>query len=725
MMDGSYHQFVNNKKQNHFINAETHRPDFVHSETKKRNGNPKNPSKKKKPSKKRNGNPKNPSKKKKPSKKKNTDESSLRLKALEKYLTEQSALNGLPGMYNDSEKHEKSKKNKKSKKYSDEKPYVKGRLGWKVDAIKNTRHLERSDSDESVTSDSEKKYSDEKPYVKGRLGWKVDAIKNTRHLERSDSDESVTSDSESDLSSDSESEMTENLVEMTEKPEERQKRIKKLEERIKELKNRIVKAKNNNKLKAVYSREIAALELAKKKEMCPMTGYGNYHRNMYTHENTCKAKNTCNVTTKNCLNYNRKRNAKLMCGEKLLVELIDDPWEHIPCDYDTKIKNDSKPKDRKKLVNKNQIVKLIKEGPRYLQYQSHSKTSYVFSFFDGSGNQDAASIPAQWVNVSEPEFMNKPPICPLQQFQLIDVEYLPNVENDDPGGIWIGRYIEEPETYEEDKWNIYACHSTEKDNTGNILQQIMAKKEVKKYDFYPYGLGKQNRKCQELNKTLNKNDFHEIGKGSKWKHHDQPFIKQGDVLSINNGHIIDNMNIWDLVYVIDDNIDEYGEPYHRVHYVYIDENGKKIPPPDRASEKVKEEYGDLYDSANDSNEDDYNDSELEDKMKISEELDVWFNEYIIMGRYSELYPNSTPPFYGTKKDEVPSADDDDGDDGDGDGDDDEYKHGEFYEGLEPGPWKNEFLPPKTTKGKNGKNSEEDSISSSDDEENIVLSSDEE
>jgi hypothetical protein len=330
--------------------------------------------------------------------------------------------------------------------------------------------------------------------------------------------------------------------------------------------------------------------------------------------------------------------------------------------------------------------------------------------------------------------MNKPPICPLQQFQLIDVEYLPNVENDDPGGIWIGRYMEEPETYEEDKWNIYACHSTEKDNTGNIMQQIMAKKEVKKYDFYPYGLGKQNRKCQELNKTLNKNDFHEIGKGSKWKHHDQPFIKQGDVLSINNGHIIDNMNIWDLVYVIDDNIDEYGEPYHRVHYVYIDENGKKIPPPDRASEKVKEEYGDLYDSANDSNEDDYNDSELEDKMNISEELDVWFNEYIIMGRYSELYPNSTPPFYGTKKDEVPSADDDDGDDGDGDGDDDEYKQGEFYEGLEPGPWKNEFLPPKTTKGKNGKNSdkdsissssEEDSISSSDDEENIVLSSDEE
>ena len=199
---------------------------------------------------------------------------------------------------------------------------------------------------------------------------------------------------------------------------------------------------------------------------------------------------------------------------------------------------------------------------------------------------------------------------------------------------------------------------------------------------------------------------------------------------IDNGHAIGNRVVLDLVYVIDDNIDEYGEPYHKVRYVYIDENGKKIPPPDRSSEKVKEESGDLYDSANESNDDDYNDSELEDKMKISEELDVWFDEYKIKGPYSKLYPNSTPPLYGTKKDEVSSADDDDGDDDDGDDDDSEYKQGEFYELLR-------VLPAKKTKGKKGKNGknsdydsssskdEEDSSSSSDDEEDIELSSDEE
>ena len=283
----------------------------------------------------------------------------------------------------------------------------------------------------------------------------------------------------------------------------------------------------------------------------------------------------------------------------------------------------------------------------------------------------------------------------------------------------------------DDGWNIFVSHSTEKDNTGNIMQLIIEGKDVPLYKFYPYGKDKQNsNEFQELNKTLKKNDFHEIGTGgSKWKHHDQPFIKQGDVLLINNGHIIDNRVILDLVYVIDDNIDEYGEPYHRVRYVYINEDGKKIPPPDRASEKVKEEYGDLYDSANDSNEDDYNDSELEDKMNISEELDVWIKEYRIRGPYSELYPNSTPPLYGTKKDEVSSADDDDGDDSDV-----EYKQGVTYDALKPGPWNKEFLAPKKRKGKNGKNSdydsssskdEEDSSSSSDDEEDIELSSDEE
>ena len=450
-----------------------------------------------------------------------------------------------------------------------------------------------------------------------------------------------------------------------------------------------------------------------------------------------------------------------MCGEKLLVELIDDPWEYIPKDYAPKITENSKLKDRKKLVNKNSIVKLIKEGPRYLQYQSHSETCYVFSFFDGSGKQDAASIPKEWVNVSEPKFMDKPPICPLQQFQLIDVEYKKT-------GIWIGRYLEDDlklkadelnlsdvssnssesdsesdvgydtddnttdiDDEKDDGWNIFVSHSTEKDNTGNIMQLIIEGKDVPRYKFYPYGKDKQNsNEFQELNKILKKKDFHEIGtNGSKWKHHDQPFINQGDVLLINNGHAIGNRVILDLVYVIDDNIDEYGEPYHRVRYVYIDEDGKKIPPPDRASEKVKEEYGYLYDSANDSNEDDYNDSELEDKMNISEELDVWIKEYRIRGPYSELYPNSTPPLYGTKKDEVSSADDDDGDDSDV-----EYKQGVTYDALKPGPWNKEFLAPKKRKGKKGKNSdydsssskdEEDSSSSSDDEEDIELSSDEE
>jgi len=651
-MDGSYHQFVNNKKQNHFINAETHRPDFVHSETKKRN-----------------------EKTKKPSKKKTTDE---RLKALQKDIERQRALNKLPGIY---------------------KPSVKGGLGWKDEAIRNTRHLERSDSDESVTSDSE---SDKKPSGKGGLGWKVDAMmKNTSD---SDSDESVTSDSESDL--------TENLGEMTQKQ---------MTEKLEELQQRI-KHENNSKLKAVYSRKIAALELEKKKEMCPITGYGYLHLNKYTPRKTCKAQNTCKVTTKNCLNYNRKGNAKLMCGEKLLVELVDEPWEHIPLDCDNKITKKSKLKDRKKYVNKNPIVKLITEGPRYLQYQTHSEKSYVFSVFDGSGKQDAASIPKEWVNVSKPKFMNKPPICPLQQFQLIDVDY----EQD---GIWIGRYLEYPE--KDDGWNIFVSHSTEKDNTGNIMQLIIEGTDVPRYEFYPYGEDKQNsNECQELNKILKKKNFHEIGtNGSKWKHHDQPFINQGDVLLINNGHAIGNKIILDLVYVIDDNIDEYGEPYHRVRYVYIDEDGKKIPPPDRSSKKVKEEYCDLYDSANDSNDDDYNDSELEDKMNISEELDVWFDEYKIKGHYSELYPNSTPPLYGTKKDEVSSADDDDGDDSDV-----EYKQGVTYDGLKPGPWKKEFLAQKKGKGKNGKNSdydsssskdEEDSSSSEDDEEDIELSSDEE
>ena len=153
MMDGSYHQFVNNKKQNHFINAETHRPDFVHSETKKRN-----------------------EKTKKPSKKKTTDE---RLKALQKDIERQRALNKLPRIYQKNKNSKKSKNSEKNK--------------------------------------NSKKYSDKKPSGKGGLGWKHEAIRNTRHLERSDSDESVTSDSESDLSSDSESDFTENLGEMTQK----------------------------------------------------------------------------------------------------------------------------------------------------------------------------------------------------------------------------------------------------------------------------------------------------------------------------------------------------------------------------------------------------------------------------------------------------------------------------------------------------------------------------
>ena len=258
--------------------------------------------------------------------------------------------------------------------------------------MKNTSD---SDADESVTSDSSS-------YVKGRLGWKVDAMmKNTSD---SDADESVTSDSESDL--------TENLGEMTQK--QMTEKLEELTEKLEELQKRINNENNSklkavysrySRLKAVYSRKIDKL-LENQKEMCPMTGYGNYHRNMYTHKKTCKTKNTCKVTTENCLNYNRKKKAKLMCGEKLLVELIDDPWEYIPKDYAPKITENSKLKDRKKLVNKNSIVKLIKEGPRYLQYQSHSETCYVFSFFDGSGKQDAASIPKEWVNVSEPKFIS-------------------------------------------------------------------------------------------------------------------------------------------------------------------------------------------------------------------------------------------------------------------------------------------------------------------------------
>jgi hypothetical protein len=373
--------------------------------------------------------------------------------------------------------------------------------------------------------------------------------------------------------------------------------------------------------------------------------------------------NAC-ISANNVLQNKREIYSKYLEGDKVLVTLYHKAWQVIPKDYDNKIEISSSDEEKKRCVNKNPIVQLLKKGPRYLQYESNSETSWVFTVFDGSGNQSKESVPGKWIYVHPPELMNKPPIYPLRNLQLIDVKYKEGNNN----VTWIGRYVELES-------GIFVCHSDNKNNTGNIMQLIIGNETLKLTPFNPYGEDNNPNKYQELNK----NDFHEFGSDSDaWKHHDQPFIKQGDVLEINNG------NIWDRVYISDDNIDAYGELYHRVRYLNIDENGNKISHPDRASKTVKERDGNYSDSddSDDSAPDDYDDSGLDDTMQISQELDVWIDEYRVLGHWDELYGKKYPPLYGTKKEEIVSSDDEEDDEED-EGDDQNFKLGDTYQGLIP------------------------------------------
>ena len=401
-----------------------------------------------------------------------------------------------------------------------------------------------------------------------------------------------------------------------------------------------------------------------------------YHENMI--RPIANREINAGISANNVLQNKREIYSKYLEGDKVLVTLYHKAWQVIPKDYDNKIESSSSDDEKKRCVNKNPIVQLLKKGPRYLQYESNSETSWVFTVFDGSGNQSKESVPGKWIYVHPPELMNKPPIYPLRDLQLIDVKYKEG--NNDV--TWIGRYVKL-------KSGIFVCHSDNKNNTGNIMQLIIGNETLKLTPFNPYGEDNNPNKYQELNK----NDFHEFGSDSDaWKHHDQPFIKQGDVLEINNG------NIWDRVYISDDNIDAHGELYHRVRYLYIDENGNKISHPDRASKTVKERDGNYSDSE-DSAPEDYIDSGLEETKKTAQELDVWIHEYRVLGHWDELYGKKYPPLYGTKKEENVSSDDEEDDEED-EGDDQNFKLGDTYPGLMPRYDKPEYPHQQTNKKDN-------------------------
>jgi len=550
-MDGIYHQFVNDKKQNHFIHAERHRPHFVHSEGRTPKPIPKKATKK--------------------IRRKSTVEDVSRIRRLEATLRRYSGQNRIPGMYTPTKEHKSS--NKKSRSSS-------------------------SSLGESNTGGTGHR---------GDKGYKG---------------ESLRINGISDISDDEDGSSDEDTVGTGHKGGKGA------------LYRKSLKKNNDGKVRTYHDNMI-----------CPIA---NREIN-------------AGVSANNVLQNKREIYSKYLEGDKVLVTLYHKAWQVIPKDYDNKIESSSSDDEKKRCVNKNPIVQLLKKGPRYLQYESNSETSWVFTVFDGSGNQSKESVPGKWIYVHPPELMNKPPIYPLRNLQLIDVKYKEG--NNDV--TWIGRYVELES-------GIFVCHSDNKNNTGNIMQLIIGNETLKLTPFNPYGEDNNPNKYQELNK----NDFHEIGSDSDaWKHHDQPFIKQGDVLEINNG------NIWDRVYISDDNIDAYGELYHRVRYLYIDENGNKISHPDRASETVKERDGNYSDSE-DSAPDDYDDSGLDDTMQISQELDVWIDEYRVLGHWDELYGKKYPPLYGTKKEEIVSSDDEEDDEED-EGDDQNFKLGETYQGLMP------------------------------------------
>jgi hypothetical protein len=601
LMDGIYHQFVNDKKQNHFIHAERHRPIFVPSE-----------SKKKKHAK---------HKSKKIRKHMSVAETNERMKRIYKDAERNDALNGIKGKGLNRFKPSSPSSSSSSSGNS-------GHKGEKGDAL-----IRNGVSEDDVASDDEGASSSTRRT--GHKGEKGDAL-----IRNGASDDDGASDDEDACSS------TRRTGHKGEKGDLYRKSLEKI---------------GNADVRRSYHESMIGATPVRGKEV------------------------GADVSQDSILQHKRAINSKYEMGDRVLVTLYRDAWERIPPEMHLTINVESTDEEKQSCVDKNEIVQLLKNGPRNLQYIGKTETTWIFTVFDGSGTQTSAAVPKDWVDVQPLILMDKPAIYPLQQLQLIDVKY--NEENKDV--VWIGRYLNiqadsDDSASNENKYNHYVCHSKEANNTGNIMQVIQDEKTALPplTPFYPYGEDNNPNEYQELNK----NEFHEYGSNSStWKHHDQPFIKQGDVLEMNNGHIVDNVNIWDRVYVTDDNIDEYGELYHRVRYVSINQHGNKIAHPDRTSNEDKETYG-PYSDSDDSAPDDHDDSGLDDPMQTSHELDVWFDEYRIVGHWDELYPTKSPPLYGTKKEDRHSSDEDSDED-------DSYNPGDTYDGLLPGPDNTGYLLP--------------------------------